>query len=374
MSLKVPKNPLEILTPLLTSHPTPQALQHLRDLCDELLANDETFSVTFSKIPCPEGKNHLFTLKPHYWEIEPGKWEHRDGQRNPYCDLLGGQKQLQAMSRAVHTLSLGVGYLGAKDNEWQDRCLTRIEHVLNVFFVDEDTRMIPEVWYAQCQPGENPARGNYGFVIAVRNILLVSQSLPLVQDKLSDALVTQIKDWFKAQTEWMETSEQGKAVRAMNNHHTTWYHAVLASHLTCIDKKRGVSHANQFFDQKMKDHTDPFTFNQYSLGRARPRHSTLFALEPIFIMAALTYSSELEKPSKKIVNYLTDLVNWAKTVEPGDIERPLEEQGRFEAKLGWFERMLKRWSGEEVATVDPQGENLWEEGWKKRMKVTWGFL
>jgi hypothetical protein len=72
--ISVPYHPLDIIIPLPETEPTDECLELLRKLCTELLDLSDTYSVTFSAITCPAGKNYLFSLKPHYWETEPGVW------------------------------------------------------------------------------------------------------------------------------------------------------------------------------------------------------------------------------------------------------------------------------------------------------------
>ncbi len=73
-SLPIPKQPLDILLPFppAISH-TPLSFSTAKSLLKHL-ESTEAYSVTFSPILCPEGKNHLFTLKPYYWKVAPNPW------------------------------------------------------------------------------------------------------------------------------------------------------------------------------------------------------------------------------------------------------------------------------------------------------------
>lgn len=52
------------------------------------------------------------------------------------CDKPGGQKQLETAATTIHNLALGAAYLP----EFRDRCVQRLEQILNVFFIDPETR------------------------------------------------------------------------------------------------------------------------------------------------------------------------------------------------------------------------------------------
>ncbi|WVQ83355.1 hypothetical protein IAT38_005494 [Cryptococcus sp. DSM 104549] len=377
MSVPIPDHPLEILTPAPISTPPPSAhtLSLLRQLCDTHVhfASDETYSVTNSVLLCPEGKNHLFTLKPYYWETEPGVWVHRDGKRNPYCDSPGGQKQLQKMARAVHCLALGAAHLP----DLAEGCLARVEQLLRVFFVDEDTRMVPEVMYAQCRPGDIPLKGDYAFEIAIRFIILVDHSLRLISDRLDPELADAMKFWITRQAEWMKTCEQAEDVKRCDDNKTVWYHAILATHLSVTSLTDARSYATTFFDEWSATHPTPEQCFARDRRRTRPRHYALFMLEPLFILADLSRSSASSALPADVKAYMEEMVRYAKTTEPGEMERPLEEEGRYERKMAWFERMLDRWAGvregELLGKVEPDGEG-WEGGWDLRMMMVWGFV
>lgn len=78
MPLSIPSSPPLILTPLIRHPAAPripaQVLALLRKSCEKLIRSDTTFSVTFSALLCPAGKNFLWTLKPYWWEVSPGQW------------------------------------------------------------------------------------------------------------------------------------------------------------------------------------------------------------------------------------------------------------------------------------------------------------
>ncbi|OXC70416.1 hypothetical protein AYX13_00891 [Cryptococcus neoformans] len=368
MTLKIPNKPAEILTPFPRPDPSPEGLKVLRQICRKAVESDEVYSVTFSDLLCPEGKNHLFTLKPYYWEVEPGKWEKRDGERNPYCDKPGGQKQLETAAVTIHNLALGAAYLP----EFRDGCAKRLERVLKVFFIDPETRMVPEVWYAQCNPGSKPLKGDYAFEIALRNIILVDQGMRLAASFLNKRTVNTVVDWIATQAKWIRDSDQGAAARKYEDNKRIWLEVITASHLSFISPPEGNSYAISFFQTYAPSHP-PKKFFEHELQRTRPRHYTLFALEPLFILAELTLPSS-RRLDKYIAQYLRDLLEFAKQVAPGEIERPLEEQGRYEGRWQWYERMLTGWTGQGQRGGEEPNGRAWEGGFTQRMRMIWGFI
>lgn len=76
-----PLNPLAdtirpplILTPDLNGSPDAATLRVLTELVKREIDSKEVYTITNCDYVSPEGPNHLFTIKPYYWEVEPGKW------------------------------------------------------------------------------------------------------------------------------------------------------------------------------------------------------------------------------------------------------------------------------------------------------------
>jgi hypothetical protein len=59
------------------------------------------------------------------------------------ADLPQCQKQLEACAYAVHALAMGAALL--PDLRVRSACAERVETILRVFFVDEETRYMPAV-------------------------------------------------------------------------------------------------------------------------------------------------------------------------------------------------------------------------------------
>ncbi|EIW71319.1 hypothetical protein TREMEDRAFT_67696 [Tremella mesenterica DSM 1558] len=332
-----PRYPGLILTSCLEDNPAPHTLKLLEKLCKNYIGSDEVFSVTYSPLLCPEGKNYLYTLKPYWWEVEPGHWD---------CELPQGQNQLQKASMAIHTLALGSKYLPYL----ADQCSKQAENLLRYFFINHDTRMLPEILYAQCNPSSSPLRGDQAFVIAVK-------------------LLDDLKTWFRNHLDWMATSEQGAMARAYGNNITIWYHALVATHLSLVNPPEAAVYSLTALQEIHARHTTPESFFSREVSRTRPRHYTLFTLEPVFLLSSQTGKI----PPDNVYGYLRDLVEYARHVMGSPIEIEVDDDPRYFAKLEWFETMLKRWSGQSKKTEEPDGTQ-WDGGWNQFARLLWGFI
>ncbi|KAL1405923.1 hypothetical protein Q8F55_007603 [Vanrija albida] len=359
MPLPVPKYPELILTPYPTLPVSKSAEKLLRQLSDKELKADETYSVTKACLTAPAGKNYLYTLAPYWWECD-GKWERRDGQRNPVCDKADGQKQLQSMAQAVHSLSFAAQALGRA--EYAERATK----LIRTFFLDEETKMCPEVLYSQCCLGDDPVCGDKTFIIASRYLILVSQALRVLQ--LPDDVSAGMKAWVGAQVAWIDSSKQGADARASGNNITDWLHALYASHLAYLDSSKAQEYAKGVFASlTCKSPAETFA---PELERTRPRHYVQFTLEALFILAPIAGNGA---PPPEVTAWLKALIEFARTVPAGELEAEREADARYGPALAWFDRLLLRWEGGSVPEQEPDG-SAWEGGWNQRARLSWALI
>jgi hypothetical protein len=150
-----------------------------------------------------------------------------------------------------------------------------------------------------------------------------------------------------------------------------------------------VAHATNIVNELMAEHPRPGeTLFVQALSRARPRHNTLFALEPLFILASLTIperpiqsSDELQAdkttdglaqlaPSEDVLFWLEKVVCIAVRTKPSAIEINIDSDERQEIKLWFFLRQIRRWRGKSVEDVEVDG-SPWEGGWRDWSKLAW---
>jgi hypothetical protein len=87
----------------------------------------------------------------------------------------------------------------------------------------------------------------------------------------------------------------------------------------------------------------PADFFAKAVIRADPRHSALFLLEPTFLLA------HLAQVSATMLDYLNDLLQFAKTIQPAPVDDKSDNDARFFRKLALFERVLMIMQGEELS-------------------------
>ncbi|ODN82209.1 hypothetical protein L202_02497 [Cryptococcus amylolentus CBS 6039] len=213
----------------------------------------------------------------------------------------------------------------------------------------------------------------------------------MVSPMIPGDVVDGMRSWLGVQVEWMKTSEQGEWAKNYGDNKTLWYHAIvnapfsdritltivqIASHLSVTEAEEGAKrYADELVGQWRAQYPTAETFFARDLRRTRPRHYALFALQPLFILARLTGQSSSPTYSPTLLQYLTELVDLLSHIEPGAMERPLEDEGgRYEAVSAWYQKMLSSMKGHGEGWEDEPDGNGWEGGWQERAKVSWGFV
>ncbi|MEA2734198.1 MAG: hypothetical protein QOE14_649 [Humisphaera sp.] len=187
---------------------------------------EEPVTVTASKSPRSAGGLHDFHSEGDYWWPDPknpdGPYIQKDGQTNP--------DNFVAHRHAMVRMSMHVGALTSAYRITGDEKYARhaIKH-FRAWFVDEPTRMNPNLQYAQAIKGITTGRG-IG-IIDTLHLVEPARAACLLQQAglLKENDLTETKKWFTDYTTWMTTSKNGlDEMKAENNHGTCWVLQVAA--------------------------------------------------------------------------------------------------------------------------------------------------
>ena len=188
--------------------------------------SEKPITITASSSPRSTGGPHEFFSEGDYWWPDPkdpnGPYIQRDGMTNP-DNFVEHRRALMRLS--VQVPALVAAWKLTKDNRYASHAA---EH-LRAWFIDERTRMNPNLQYAQAIHGRTPGRG----IGIIDTIHLVEVARAIEELKGSSALskteLGAITQWFKDYLAWMTTSKNGLEEReAKNNHGTCWLMQVAA--------------------------------------------------------------------------------------------------------------------------------------------------
>ena len=238
---------------------------------------EKPVTITASTSPRSAGGRHDFFSEGDYWWQNPenpnGPYIQRDGMSNP-DNFVAHRRYLMRLS--VQVPALTAGWLLTKKKIYAKKAA---EH-LRAWFLTEETRMNPNLQYAQAIKGITTGRG-IGIIDTI-HLVEVARAVEILEGSgvLKKAEVAGIKKWFADYLQWLTTSKNGQDEReAKNNHGTCWVmQAAAFAHLTgnwevlefCRSRFKTVLVPNQI----EKDGSFPL-----ELRRTKPYAYSLFNLE-----------------------------------------------------------------------------------------------
>jgi hypothetical protein len=244
-------------------------------------------SVMEKKNDPPSGDKHDYmSLAPYFWP-DPTKpdglpYIRKDGQTNPEVQDYKDKEYLPKLCESVYVLGLAYYFSGEK---------MYAEHaakLLRVWFLDEATRMNPNLNYGQAIKGVNAGRG--AGMIDTRHFIKLIDGIGLIQDSKAWKKEDQegMKKWFSDFLEWMQTSKNGIDEMNAKNNHGAWYDAQRLSMALFIGNndvaKKIVKNAAERLDNQMDDKG---SFPK-EMERTISLHYTVFAMEAFFNIAQMS--------------------------------------------------------------------------------------
>lgn len=166
------------------------------------------------------GGLHDFYSEGDYWwpdSLNPeGPYVQRDGQTNPE-NFVAHRHAMIRFSTLVANLTSA--YLLTKDRKYIDAALVHIR----AWFINEETKMNPNLLYAQAIKGITTGRG-IGIIDTIHLIEVVQSLLQMEKyGLLTDEDLKGTRQWFSEYLIWLTTHPNGKTeMNAQNNHGTCW--------------------------------------------------------------------------------------------------------------------------------------------------------
>jgi hypothetical protein len=155
--------------------------------------SEEPITVTASSSSRSAGGIHDFYSEGDYWWPDTtnfeGPYVRRDGITNPN-NFTDHRKALVRLSEIAGNLTSA--YIITKDDTYADAA---IKH-LTAWFVDDDTKMNPNLLYAQAIKGRHTGRG-IGIIDGI-HLMEVVQSIIILEKngKIDPAEVSKMRAWF----------------------------------------------------------------------------------------------------------------------------------------------------------------------------------
>jgi len=241
-------------------------------------------SISLYLWPNPETKNGLPYIK-------------RDGEPNPNLSRSHPDADNFWLTRS-RIKNLSIAYKISGDESFA----IKASQLLRTWFIDPETRMNPNMKFAQGHPGKS--NGDPWGIIELAECVELFDAIKLLetsknfsaQDKM------ELRSWFGEMLEWLRTSELGQEEGSAPNNHGTWFDAELASmalFVGRIDIAKAI--LEQVGPKRISTQIAPDGSQIEELKRTRSLHYSIYNLRAFFLLARLG-----EKVGVDIWNYQSE--------------------------------------------------------------------
>jgi hypothetical protein len=275
------------------------------------------------------GVHDFFSQADYFWpdpKDPNAPYINRDGQSN--LENFGEHRRVM-IALSIQMPALTAAWLLSGDHRYGQRAC---DH-LRAWFVTAETRMNPNLLYAQAVLGRSTGR-SFGIIDTLHLIEVARAASFLTPRMLSARDGAAVKDWFASYLDWLTHSERGVAERdTKNNHAICW--AVQAAEFARLagDEAARKEVYRRYREIMLPDQMDANGSFPRELVRTKPYSYSIFNFD---VMAGLSQSLKglapdppafqlpdgrgLSKAAEFIYPYLKDKSawKWAKDVEHFD--------------------------------------------------------
>ena len=274
----------------------------------------------------PGGLHDFYSQADYFWPNpnDPnGPYINRDGQSNPE-NFNEHRKVMVALS--IQMPALTAAWLLTGDRRYGQKACDR----LRAWFVTPETRMNPNLMYAQAVQGVSTGR-SYGIIDTLHLVEVARAAGFLTPKMLSAQDSAALKSWFASYLDWLNQSDPGMKERdTTNNHAICWaLQAAEFARLAGDDAARKQVYrryreillpmqmdANGSFPRELA-RTKPYSYSIFNFDVMAGLCQSLRGLVPDPVSFQLSDGRGLSRAAEFIYPYLKDKAawKWAKDVE-----------------------------------------------------------
>ena len=277
------------------------AYQTLISKAEKALSMGRLSVVDKSLTPPSQDKHDYISLGPYFWPNPKTKdgypYIRRDGKVNPNALIDSDSPRLVRLANALETLALAYYY--TNNTKYAQRAVEMIQ----IWFINDTTKMNPHLKYAQGIPGTVPGRA-LG-ILDGRHFVRILDSITLIENSnLSSSKDLEIiKQWVKDYQNWLLNGEYAYEESHRPNNHGTFYDYQVVGYALYLEQpkkaKELLTNAQYI---RLGSHIGSKGQNFHELERTRPLHYSLFDLEAMIGLAL--YSDHYDD-----VNFWTFTIN-----------------------------------------------------------------
>lgn len=250
-------------------------------------------TVTAQRAERSTGGLHDFYSEGDYWWPDPenpdGPYVRRDGITNP-DNFVAHRRAMVRLSEIVATLTSA--WIITREEVYASHAR---EHLM-AWFVDEPTRMTPNLLYGQAIKGRVTGR-SIG-IIDTAHLVEVARSAEILgrRGALPAEDFERIKAWFAAYLDWLTTHPYGKKEQVHPNNHGVWWSMQAAAFASLVDRETELEWIrNQFKSVYLPEMMAADGGFPAELQRTKPYGYSLFVLDGLagVAQAASTEADDL---------------------------------------------------------------------------------
>jgi len=333
----------------------------------DTLLDVEGFSVVNKVGIPPSGSKHDYmSIGPYWWpnpETSDGlPYVRKDGEINPearnnFTDFTANESFISAVKTLTNA------YYHSNNKQYADKSL----ELINIWFLNEDTKMNPNVNYGQYIPGKTEGRC-FG-IIEFGDIKEIVKFLELAKDRgvLDKNTEEGMFHWFSEYSNWLKYSDLGKEEATRKNNHAIHYDVQLLSILLYLNKTETVKEylstitKNRIFSQIEPDGSQPL-----ELARTKSFSYSVMNLHGFLELARLgqkvgvnlwDLASEDGRSIKKGYQYMLPYLSNEKKWEHQQIDDRKHSEEKLISDLKYALYMFKDNSFDEVLDFLDQTNN-----------------
>ena len=200
-----------------------KALKKLVADADKALAVVPPSVTAKTKVPPSGDKHDYMSLAPYFWP-DPSKpdgqpYLRKDGKVNPESrdEAANDTLRMRLIGASVETLALAYHFTK------EEKYAAHAARLMKVWFLAPETRMNPNLRFAQAVAGKNDGRGTG--ILESRTIGEIADASGLLAGSAAwtSADQRQLDQWLGLFLDWLLTSGPGKDEAAAKNNHGTWF-------------------------------------------------------------------------------------------------------------------------------------------------------
>lgn len=241
-------------------------------------------TVTDTVSPRSAGGLHDYYSEGDYWWPNPddpeGPYIRRDGKSNP-DNFLAHRRAMRRLSQMVPALVAAFKVTG------EQQYVDEASRHLRAWFIDEETKMNPNLQYSQAIEGRNEGR-SIGIIDTI-HLVEVAQAIKVLGElgALQEETAAGLQEWFSAYLEWLTTSDFGLEEKTHGNNHSTAWALQASAFARLVGDEKVLEECRRLYketllpDQMARDGSFPD-----ELDRTKPYGYSLFNLD---VMTSLVH-------------------------------------------------------------------------------------